>query len=177
MPIPPERPSVSVILAVLDEAEFIDGVISDLLAQDYDGPMQVIVADGRSDRRHRRRSWRSGRTGTSRLAVIPNPERRQAYGLNLAAEKASGEILVRADGHTRFAADYVRASVNVLEETGGAVGGRMFPVGRSPIRTGGGGRDEEPTHDGARAVPPFRSPGKRWTRCIWGRCAESSSRL
>ena len=48
MPIPPERPSVSVILAVLDEAEFIDGVISDLLAQDYDGPMQVIVADGGS---------------------------------------------------------------------------------------------------------------------------------
>ena len=48
MPIPPERPSVSVILAVLDEAEFIDGVISDLLAQDYDGSMQVIVADGRS---------------------------------------------------------------------------------------------------------------------------------
>ena len=53
------------------------------------------------------------------LIVLHNPERRQAHGLNLAAERASGEILVRADGHTAFAPDYVRASVAALEETGG----------------------------------------------------------
>jgi succinoglycan biosynthesis protein ExoA len=130
MPIPPDRPTVSVILAVLDEGDFIDDVLSDLLGQDYDGPMQVIVADGGST------DGTLGRLDRwlgedRRLSVIHNPERRQAYGLNLAAEKASGDILVRADGHTRFANDYVRSSVEVLGETGGAVGGRMYPVGRS----------------------------------------------
>jgi hypothetical protein len=67
------------------------------------------------------------------VKLIDNPEVRQAFGLNLAASAASGEILVRADGHTRFAPDYVRASVQVLEEVGGAVGGRMSPLGRTPF--------------------------------------------
>jgi glycosyltransferase involved in cell wall biosynthesis len=40
--------SVSVILPVLNEAEHIDGVLDDLLGQDYDGPLEVIVADGGS---------------------------------------------------------------------------------------------------------------------------------
>ncbi len=130
MSAPSERPPVSVILAVLDEVEFIDAVVSDLLAQDYEGPLEVIVADGGSTdgTSGKLEEWAKS---DDRLTVVHNPQRRQAPGLNLAAEKASGEILVRADGHTRFAVDYVRASVNVLEETGGAVGGRMFPVGRS----------------------------------------------
>lgn len=130
MPTPSDRPSVSVIMAVLDEADSIDGVISDLLGQDYPGLIEVIVADGGSSdgTLDRLEEWVAK---DQRLTVIPNPDRRQAYGLNLAAAKATGEILVRADGHTRFASDYVTASVAVMEETGGAVGGRMFPVGRS----------------------------------------------
>jgi glycosyltransferase involved in cell wall biosynthesis len=70
-------------------------------------------------------------TKDGRLVVLSNPKRRQAYGLNQAAAEANGDVLVRADGHTSFAPDYVRASVAVLEATGGAVGGRMSPVGRS----------------------------------------------
>jgi glycosyltransferase involved in cell wall biosynthesis len=130
MPDPPDRPSVSVILAVWNEVEFIDAVLSDMLGQDYAGPLEVVVADGGSDdgTREKLDAWAAK---DERLIVLDNPERRQAHGLNLAAEKATGEILVRADGHTAFAPDYVRASVEALEETGGAVGGRMFPVGRT----------------------------------------------
>jgi len=130
MPDPPDRPSVSVILAVWNEVESIDGVLADLLGQDYTGPLEVVVADGGSDdgTREKLDAW-AGRD--ERLTVLDNPARRQAHGLNLAAEEAKGEILVRADGHTAFAPDYVRASVTALEETGGAVGGRMFPVGRT----------------------------------------------
>ena len=130
MPDLPDRPSVSVILAVFDEADFIDQALSNLLGQDYAGPLEIVVADGGSDdgTREKLEFWAER---DHRLTVLHNPERRQAYGLNLAAEAASGEILVRADGHTGFASDYVRASVGALEETGGAVGGRMLPVGRS----------------------------------------------
>ncbi|HSK06672.1 MAG TPA: glycosyltransferase family 2 protein, partial [Acidimicrobiia bacterium] len=130
MPDPPDRPSVSVILAVWNEAEFIDDVLTDLLGQDYPGPFQVVVADGGSEdgTREKLDVW-AGRD--ERLIVVHNPERRQAPGLNLAAEKATGADLVRSDGHTAFAPDYVRASVTALEETGGAVGGRMYPVGRT----------------------------------------------
>ena len=123
-------PSVSVVLAVLDEREFIDAVLTDLLSQDYGGPYEVIVADGGSTdgTRERLEAWARER---SELKVIDNPRMRQAFGLNRAAAMASGEVLVRADGHTTFAQDYVSSSVRTLLETGGAVGGPMNPVGRN----------------------------------------------
>jgi len=123
-------PSVTVILPVFNEAEFIDGTMRDLLSQDYEGTFDVVVADGSSTdgTLAQVEAWAAG---DRRLTVIPNPEKRQAHGLNNAASKASGEILVRADGHTSFATDYVRQSVQVLADTGGAVGGPMTAVGRS----------------------------------------------
>jgi glycosyltransferase involved in cell wall biosynthesis len=121
-----------VILPVLNEAEHIDGVLDDLLGQDYDGPLEVIVADGGSTDGTRGKVT-SRSHGARPLRLIDNPDVRQAHGLNRAAEAATGEILVRADGHTRFAPDYVRASVQVLEDVGGAVGGRMSPLGQTPF--------------------------------------------
>lgn len=130
MPEGTDLPSVSIILAVLNEAEFIDAVVTDLLGQDYAGPLEVVVADGGSDdgTREKLDVW-SRRAET--LTVVSNPQRRQAFGLNLAAREASGEVLIRADGHTRYAPDYVSASVEALQELGGAVGGRMNPVGEN----------------------------------------------
>ena len=125
-------PSVTVILPVLNEVEFIDRALGDLLSQDYEGPFEVVVADGGSTdgTLERLESWTAR---DERLAVIPNPDKRQACGLNRAASKAAGKLLVRADGHTSFAVDYVRCSVEVLIDIGGAVGGRMSPVGGSGI--------------------------------------------
>lgn len=125
-------PSVTVILAVLDEREFIDDVLSDLLGQDYRGPYEVIVADGGSTdgTRERIMEWAEE---SSALVLIDNPRRRQSFGLNDAAAQARGDILIRADGHTAFASDYVSKSVEALLEVGGAVGGRMKPEGRNPF--------------------------------------------
>jgi succinoglycan biosynthesis protein ExoA len=132
MPTRPEYPSVSVIMAVYNEADFIDDTVSDLLGQDYEGPLEVIVADGGSTdgTKDRLQKWAER---DDRLTVIDNPERRQAFGLNFAADRATGKILVRADGHTRFAPNYVSASVGAIQETRAAVGGRMVPVGRTPF--------------------------------------------
>jgi len=123
-------PRVSVILPVLNEVESIDLVVADLLGQDYSGPIDVIVADGGSVDGTREK-LAAACERDQRLKVIENPDVGQAYGLNLAALEAAGDILVRADGHTSFAPDYVRRSVDVLVDTGGAVGGRMSPIGRS----------------------------------------------
>ena len=120
-------PSVSVILPVLDEADSIGNVLTDLVGQDYPGQIEIVVADGGSI--DGTLDILSGWEADSRVTVIDNPGRGQSSGLNLAAERAEGSVLVRADGHTRYAGDYIRQSVDVLGQMGGAVGGRMTPVG------------------------------------------------
>ncbi|MCI0425445.1 MAG: glycosyltransferase family 2 protein [Actinobacteria bacterium] len=122
------RPSVTILLPVLDEEDHIGLVLDDLAAQDYQGEIEVIVADGMSTDRTREIVLDRA-TRDRRLRLIDNPGRSQAHGLNAAASVAAGEVLIRADGHTRYASNYVSTSVTALEETGGAVGGRMNPVG------------------------------------------------
>ena len=121
-------PPVSIILAVLNESEFIDLSLGDLLSQDYQGAIEIIVADGGStDGTVARLNALASRD--PKVKVVANPDRRQAYGLNAAAAHASFSVLMRADGHTRFASNYISRSVVAFLELGGAVGGRMNPVG------------------------------------------------
>jgi len=121
---------VSILLPVLDEEATIDACLDSLLSQDYDGPLEIVVADGGSTDRTRDRV--SARRGKVPLVLLDNPDRVQSAGLNRAAEVATGEILVRADAHSSYAPDYVRRSVEILAETdAGAVGGPMRPAGGS----------------------------------------------
>lgn len=119
-------PSVAVILPTFNEEEFIDECLSSLAHQDYSGPLEVVVADGRSTdaTRARIQAW----TDRMDVRLVDNPERVQSEGLWVAALATDAEILVRADAHTTYASDYVRRSVEVLEESGVlAVGGPMLP--------------------------------------------------
>lgn len=115
---------------VVDEVETIDDVLGDLLAQDYEGFLEVLVADGGStDGTLQRLEWWADHD--SRVKVLHNTRRGQAFGLNHAAEVALGTILVRADGHSRYGPAYVSRSVQALHDLGGAVGGPMTPAGIS----------------------------------------------
>ncbi|MGH8872177.1 MAG: glycosyltransferase family 2 protein [Acidimicrobiia bacterium] len=116
------------ILPVLNEVESIDDVIGDILAQEYQGHLELVIADGGSTdgTGDKLKDW-AGQD--FRVKIIDNPDRRQAFGLNRAVSEASGLVLVRADGHTRYASDYVTSSVQALQELGGAVGGPMTPEG------------------------------------------------
>jgi succinoglycan biosynthesis protein ExoA len=126
------EPSVSVLLPVFNEAETIDACLASIADQDYTGSVAVVVADGGSTDgtlNHVER-WRDRLT----ISAVPNPRRRQAHGLNLAAEAATGEILVRADGHTTYAKDYLSRSVDALVGSNAvAVGGRLTPEGTTPF--------------------------------------------
>jgi glycosyltransferase involved in cell wall biosynthesis len=123
-----QLPGVTILLPVLNEEDSIGPTLDDLLGQDYAGTLEVVVADGMSTDRTRELVVERA-SGDRRLRLVDNPLRRQAPGLNTAASVASGEVLVRADGHSRYAPDYVSASVSALAQLGGAVGGRMSPVG------------------------------------------------
>src|SRR5690606_22643995 len=69
-----------------------------------------------------------------RVRIFPNPERIQSAGLNIVIPQAQGKYVIRIDGHTIIAPDYVRRCVELLEETGAHnVGGAMDPAGITPM--------------------------------------------
>lgn len=126
-------PLVSVIMAVRNEAAYLEETLDSVFAQDYPGEMEVIAADGGSDDGTReileRRAERE-----PRLRVVDNPDRSAAAGLNRALAAGRGEVVVRCDGRSRLPADYVRLATAILAETGAAnVGGRQEARGDSPL--------------------------------------------
>lgn len=126
-------PAVAVLLPTFNEEGFIDACLASLAAQDYSGPLEVLVADGRSTDATRTKveAW----TDRLNVRLVDNPDRVQSEGLWRAALDTEADILVRADAHTTYNPDYVRRSVEVLDGTGAAaVGGPMVPA--APSRFG-----------------------------------------
>jgi succinoglycan biosynthesis protein ExoA len=64
------------------------------------------------------------------VRIVDNPGRIQSVALNLALAEARGDIIVRVDGRTVIAPDYVDQCVTALTRSGAAlVGGPIEPLG------------------------------------------------
>ncbi len=126
-------PFVTVVMPIRNEEAFIARSLGAVLAQDYPPErVEVLIADGLSDDRSAEviRSL----PGSERARIISNPDRIQAAGLNRAIQQARGEYVIRVDGHTVIAPDYVRRCIEALQATGAHnVGGPMDPVGLTPM--------------------------------------------
>jgi len=123
----------SIVMPVRNEAAFIGHSLAAVLDQDYPRDlMEVIVADGRSEDATRD-VVRQMMQHHANLKLIDNPSRIVPTGLNRAIREAKGDVIIRVDGHTLVARDYVSECVAALRRTGADnVGG--------PMRAGGEGR-------------------------------------
>src|SRR5262249_40396084 len=110
-------PFVSVIVPVRNEAEFIGDLMNAVLAQDYPSDrFEVIVADGMSSDGTRDILLTLASQHRERLTVLDNRRRIVPAGLNLALQRARGDVIVRIDGHTLVARDFLRQNVALLAE-------------------------------------------------------------
>jgi glycosyltransferase involved in cell wall biosynthesis len=132
MPLSP-APAVSVLVACRDEAGDIEACLRSILSQQPPrGGFEVVVADGMSKDGTRGIVARIA-AGDRRVTLVDNPAGIVATGLNAAIRAARGRILARMDVRARYAPDYLRKCVEILEESGADnVGG--------PYRTVAGGR-------------------------------------
>jgi glycosyltransferase involved in cell wall biosynthesis len=126
-------PFVTIVMPIRNEEAFIERSLGAVLAQDYlSTHIEVLIADGMSD--DRTLEIIRAMPGAERVRVVPNPRRIQSAGLNLVIPQARGEYIIRVDGHTILAPDYVSTCVRLLQETGADnVGGAMNPVGITPM--------------------------------------------
>lgn len=123
------KPSVSIILPIRNEGEGIRNTLDAILAQDYPGPIEIIISDGMSTDQTRG-IVQEYREKNSNIRLMDNPLKIVPTGMNLALGKAVGDIIVRVDGHTLIAPDYVSRCVEALARSGADnVGGRMRAEG------------------------------------------------
>jgi glycosyltransferase involved in cell wall biosynthesis len=128
-----DMPFVTVIMPIRNEADFIARSLGAVLAQDYPADrLEVLIADGMSTDATRAIIVATARPSPIAVQVIDNPGKIVPTGWNAAFRQARGDIIVRVDGHTIIAPDYVRMCVAALARTGADnVGGRMDAVGES----------------------------------------------
>ncbi len=143
------QPGISVILPILNEERFLADAISAILAQEYPGELEVILALGPS-KDHTDEIAAKLHEMDPRVVLVSNPTGKTAAGLNAAIAAAKFEIICRIDGHAEISKSYIRDAVEIMQESDAVnVGGIMAAVGknsfenavaramRSPIGVGG----------------------------------------
>jgi succinoglycan biosynthesis protein ExoA len=126
-------PGVSVVMPVLEEERHLEAAVRRVLAQDYPGELEVILAVGPS-RDGTREIANALAAADPRIRVVDNPAARTPAALNLGIAASQHEIIVRVDGHAELIDGYIRRAVELLHETGAAnVGGVMDAQGSTPF--------------------------------------------
>lgn len=130
------EPSVTVIMPIQNEGEYIERSLRSVLEQRFPSQrMEVFVVDGMSDDNTREIIQHLCASFPDRkVAILDNPNRVVPTAFNLALRHASGDIIIRVDGHCEIAPDYLHRCVELLEETGADnVGGRQQAEGSGVV--------------------------------------------
>ncbi|PKN92342.1 MAG: glycosyltransferase family 2 protein [Chloroflexi bacterium HGW-Chloroflexi-6] len=124
--------NISIILPIRNESTSIECCLESILFQDYPFErMEILIADGISSDNTRAIINRFAILHPQlKIQVLDNPGRIVPTGINIALREAKGDIILRVDGHTLIAPDYVRQCVESLQRTkADNVGGRMSAIG------------------------------------------------
>lgn len=137
-----DTPMVSVVLPIRNEEAYIARALRSVLDQRYPADrLEVLVADGRSTDRTRdivlaiARDARQASAGCPQphVSLLDNPGGIVATGLNAALAVATGDVIVRVDGHCEIPPDFVRRAVRHLAvDDVDCVGGVLETVGETP---------------------------------------------
>ncbi|MEV6982638.1 glycosyltransferase family 2 protein [Sphaerisporangium sp. NPDC051017] len=126
-------PPISVVMPVLNEERHLREAVRQVLAQRYDGPIEVVLAVGPSQDRTQEVADALA-AEDPRVVVVPNPTGRTPNALNAAIGASRNGIIARVDGHAMLPEDYLQVAVETLEATGADnVGGIMAAEGVTPF--------------------------------------------
>ena len=125
---------MSVVIPVRNGAGLIGDAIRSVLASDYEGVLEVIVAEGASTDDTRGEIYAIA-DGDRRVRVVNNPLGHTSTGLNAAITASSGSVIVRCDAQATLSSGYIRRAVEILERSGAdIVGGTQGALGSSIVQ-------------------------------------------
>ena len=127
-------PAVAYIMPVLNEAEYLQEAVASILAQDYEGDKELVLALGPSIDETNLVAQRLA-SQDPRIKLVDNPHGRTPIALNLAIRNSSHPIVLRVDAHSELPADYTRRGIETLYRVGAHdVGGLMDARGRTTVQ-------------------------------------------
>lgn len=121
-------------MPVLNEEGYLERAVRTILAQDYSGEKEIVLALGPS---HDRSSEIATALAAEdpRVRLVENPDRDIPAGLNRAIEASTHPVVIRVDAHSELTPDYTRAGIAALREHDAVnVGGVMRAAGRGPVQ-------------------------------------------
>ncbi len=134
----PSRPFVSIVMPALNEERYIADAISSILPKPGSLDYELLVLDGGSS--DRTREIVQGLAARhSEIRLLHNERRIQSAALNIAAEACDprSAILVRADCHAKYPANFAARCADTMHGTDSAsVVVPMHAVGRPPVQRG-----------------------------------------
>jgi len=120
---------VSIIMPCFNEETYIRKSLDSLLSQKLNGyKCEILIADGMSTDRTRSILHEYAQHH-SEIKILDNHERVTPAALKILLDNATGEYVVRVDGHSVYPKEYVATLAGCLAETGAAnVGGAWETV-------------------------------------------------
>ena len=105
---PEPRSGVSYIMPIYNEVDYVEAAVSSILAQEYAGPVELVLAlapstDGTDEVVHRLAA------DDERITVVDNPGMHIPIGLNRAIAVARHPVVIRVDAHTQLEPGYTNA--------------------------------------------------------------------
>lgn len=129
-----ELPGVSYVMPVLNESDYLEEAVRSILAQDYSGDKELVIALGPSSDDTNLVAFRLAEND-SRIILVDNPKARTPIALNLAIKESSHPIVIRVDAHSELPTNYTRRGIETLYRVEAHnVGGLMDARGRSTVQ-------------------------------------------
>ena len=133
-PAVPDDAGVTFVMPVLNERDYLRRAVQTVLAQEIDGPFELILAlgpstDGTTDLARRIAAE------DDRIVLVDNPAADIPIGLNPAIRAGRYPTIVRVDAHSELQPDYTRNALATLTRVRAAnIGGVMRADGRTPFQ-------------------------------------------
>lgn len=117
---------VSIILPIRNEEQFIGKTLQSIIDQKFKGELEIIISDGMSND-DTRGIVKEFQNDNNNIILIDNHDQIVPHGFNRALNLAKGKIIVRVDGHSTIAPDFIEQCLRVLKETNAdCVGGSTY---------------------------------------------------
>lgn len=130
----PDRVGVSYVMPVLNEAGHLERAVAAILAQEYDGESELVLALGTSSDDTDAIAARLA-AADPRVRLVANPANDIPKGVNAAIRASRFPVVIRVDAHAELPAGYTAAAVEILRRTGCAnLGGVMLARGATPVQ-------------------------------------------